>query len=199
MMILRSSSSRRGMTLVELAISSAIMAMIMVGVMAAVLTVARYERNALIKEGVLSHARQIEASLQRILRHKSRDRITYIGFNPGAFDFVPRILFREDETAPEEELRFADGQLIHDPDTSVADNERVIGGRGAAGSAFCRLVEAGFRPALKPDSSNIEAGMIQVRIRVDDNGQIRHRETLAQGAQPYGLDKWIAIQARGTQ
>lgn len=190
-------SGRRGVTMVELMISTAISAMILGGAMAAVLSVARHERNAMFKHAVLTRSRFVEDRIQRLLRNQYRDQINFVGpyVDGNGITFFRGVEFRSEKDGAVQRLRFDDGDLLHDPNIATAGGEVLIGGP----NTLTNLVEVGFRHSLDASGSRNEAGMMKIKIVVDDGGQVRHRDYSKEGLGPYGTEKWLALQIRGTR
>jgi prepilin-type N-terminal cleavage/methylation domain-containing protein len=189
---------RHGFSMVELMIASAITAMITAVIMAAVMAVLRTEANALIEEGMLSHARHVENRLQRIIRPASRD--VGVGYqqeysDADGIDFYHRILFRRNTDSPVESLTFADGDLIYDPNRNAAGDEEVIAGPNARvpGAAYVRLEDVGFRFAQKDDGSD-DGNMVTMQLQMTSSRPVR-REGGSAGV--VRMDRSIAVQVRG--
>jgi hypothetical protein len=184
-------------TLVELMISTIISAMILAGAMAAVISVARHERNAMFKHAVLTRSRRVEDGLQRILRNKYRDQINFLSpyVDANGITFFRGVEFRAEKDGTVERLRFDGGDLTYDPNVASAGGERLVGGP----NTLTQLVEVGFRQSLEASGARDQAGMMKIKIVVDDGGRVRQRDFSKEGLGPYAAEKWLALQIRGTR
>lgn len=168
-MSLRHRHSRRGFTFIELLFAITISTWIALGLMSLVSLVAREQRLGFVTQRVFSRADLYQDNITRILQRASRQSGIFLRQPDGAM--FRQIVFREGENLPNQSLTYVPStrQLIHDPDTTVAKNEIIIGGNNDGLIIPERIA---FRDTLKaggiPDS-----GTILVSISFHDNGRAR--------------------------
>jgi hypothetical protein len=156
------------MTLVELLIASSLSIMVVGALMSLMLVTARQQRLGLVEQRAFAQADQMQDRIAFLLRGASRDAGIFLGDPSGAF--FRRIVFREKSGAVNQEIRFAAGQLIHDPNLAASGDEVVLGGGDTA--ALTTLLDVRFQTGMKaggiPDSA-----LILVTVEVSDEGRAR--------------------------
>jgi type II secretory pathway pseudopilin PulG len=170
---------RRGFTLIEFVIAGGITVLVGAVVMWLLVAAARLQREVYVETKVNERADRIEEEVIRILRRASRQNVVQFsasdavpnqGSNPV---FYYRIIFREGDNAPNEELRYfpATRQLRYDPNRAVANNEVPVEGN-LANSNLTRLeyfwLATGIQATGAPDSS-----VVLVQFEVSDAGRTK--------------------------
>jgi prepilin-type N-terminal cleavage/methylation domain-containing protein len=180
MMKMASLSQRKGMTLVEVIIASAIAVFVTAGVVFLLFTFARQQRLAFIEAQVARRADRIQDRIMDILRSASRNQVVPFSVNDavpgqpsGKEVFFYRIIFRSGENSPNQELRFdpTTHAIIYDPDRSVANNEVRLDG-ALSGTSLSRVEYVWFAQGILPTGAP-DNSLILVQLEVNDQGLAR--------------------------
>jgi prepilin-type N-terminal cleavage/methylation domain-containing protein len=180
MMKMASLSQRKGMTLVEVIIASAIAVFVTAGVVFLLFTFARQQRLAFIEAQVARRADRIQDRIMDILRRASRNQVVPFsvsdavpGQPSGKEVFFYRIIFRSGENSPNQELRFdpTTRAIIYDPDRSIANNEVRLDG-ALAGTSLSRVEYVWFAQGILPTGAP-DNSLILVQLEVNDQGLAR--------------------------
>ena len=180
MMKMASLSQRKGMTLVEVIIASAIIVFVTAGVVFLLFTFARQQRLAFIEAQVARRADRIQDRIMDILRRASRNQVVPFsvsdavpGQPSGKEVFFYRIIFRSGENSPNQELRFdpTTRAIIYDPDRSIANNEVRLDG-ALSGTSLSRVEYVWFAQGILPTGAP-DNSLILVQLEVNDQGLAR--------------------------
>jgi type II secretory pathway pseudopilin PulG len=176
---LRRCDTRRAFTLIEFIIAAGIAVLIGATVMWLLVAAARLQREIYVETKVNERADRIQEEVMRILRRASRQNVVQFsssdavpgqGANPV---FYYRLIFRQNDNAPNEELRYFPDtrRLRYDPNRAVANNEVAVEGNLAT-SNLTRIeyfwLASGIQPTGAPDSS-----VILVQFEVSDAGRTK--------------------------
>ncbi|MCX7625431.1 MAG: prepilin-type N-terminal cleavage/methylation domain-containing protein [Candidatus Sumerlaeaceae bacterium] len=172
--------SRRGLTLVEVVIASAIAVFVSAGIVFLLFTVARQQRVAFIEAQVARRADRIQDKIMEILRRASRNQVVPFsvsdavpGQPSGKEVFFYRIIFRSGDNQPNQQLRFdpSNRSITYDPDLSVA-NDEVRLDQAFANSPLTRVEYVWFAQGVLPTGSP-DNSLILVQLEVNDQGLAR--------------------------